>query len=70
MAVPRDRNSLIKFYKRQYTKSLKDLQDTIASELKGIQDDGFVSSTAIQTLAMNAIVAGQRLNALTELDDE
>lgn len=70
MPVSRDRDSLIKFYKRQYTKHLKDLQLTIVSELEGIQDDGFTASTAIQILAMNAIIAGQKLDALTELDDE
>lgn len=70
MAISRDRQSLIRYYKRQYCKHLSDLQRTIKSELEGVQDEVFTPSTAIQTMYINVIVAAERLKALTEIEEK
>lgn len=67
MTIPRTRESLIAYYKRQYKRHLKDLKFMIDSELEGIDDDIFEPGTGIQTESMNALRAAERLKALIEL---
>lgn len=68
MSVSRDKQSLIEYNKRQYKKSLKDLQQLIESELRGIDDVDFTASSALPVTSSYTINYGQRLNALMEID--
>lgn len=69
MSISRDKQSLIEYNKRQYKKSLKDLQQLIESELRGIDDNEFTASNALSVTSSNTINYGQRLNALIEIED-
>lgn len=69
MSLSRNKQSLIDYNKKQYKKSLKDLQQLIESELRGIDDVDFTASSAMSVTSSYTINYGQRLNALMEIDE-
>ena len=59
-------NSAIKYYSKEYARQLKLMQEIIAIEQQGLNDDLFIPSQALQTTFINLMRAAERLTALTE----
>lgn len=69
--VGRNIESLQAYYLRQYKKHLKDLRTLINGELNLLETDNQPTClSALQMTTDNAIVSGQRLTALQEVESE
>jgi len=68
MTAHTDLETRLQSYRRRYSRSLKDLQQMISSELAHLEDDNFEPSSAIESGAFHLIQNNNRLKALLEVD--
>lgn len=56
-------------YKRRYKKTIEDLLLMLPGELKGMEDDVFSPSSAIESTLLHLIREGNALKALLEVEE-